>query len=1345
MFSQAGIVCLGAVVCAVTAQQDGGVLTTVPELDAMGLSSSAPSSADVAAALKGWEQRSATSQPGNWDTELRAGRQSAANLKRLRRRTQNGPGSEWVDMWTYDSSTLLTNSTAPAVEWDQIEQADDLQPSSRQTLCDDPLSSNNGATGPCDYDCATLQQYYFPDRPSRCFMYDRITASWPSELMSMRQDRLDWTTFLPRTHPVGATLSFGVGSGDTDTCTDTIIRMSMSEIDPAAEWTLTSASSDVSTSGGPWDFSTPAGPGVYEHVACMSDSNYTLTRQSGDEWHGSIEVVSFVPDKTIVIPLDEQWIVHGGLVDDLPVKLDARFKSGYGVETENGWEWVLSTASLVLRHVRFSNQQATLDKDAGHRSHSEVASGSRLGGVLEYIGGWGASLIFEHCVFDHIFATSGAAAYIHGETAMWSRNETLRRDPQALTTTIIVHDCLFWELQGMWAGGIMRLIDIYPMNLTITDSQLIECWAYIGQIAWTLYGSVFDEGTGIDGTTHISLSRVELAGVDQFRWYGEDGRFDLCPLAFPIALPGHRPVGPGTERPDVWTYINVDQLYSHDNIGTIYPGFIAEGKSPCAGACYALTVTNSELNDHEAVAQTMKMTAALMTTVDIVEVRGSRFARNRIRSSGEVAIAEGGSLGLVVYVSAKLVNLSVVDSSAALGGGAVLQGPADFEIIGCLFQGNIAWDSGGAIRKFGSGSLIILDSIFNANQARREVQVLRDIVVHVYTGSLGRTGYFTPIWKLDGVQPDQIDGSCGNDTIHGLNEYDVQSTYAHVVSTSTGPHTLWHGLHIDAGAQARDWEGGGWIDIMGILSKMTPTVCDSRMLQCSDPWSDQVRTPGCYTQLDTSSLPEGVVPCPNGHKVWSKTDFVVPQGVGGAITATDGSTLEIIGATFSDNSAGSASAISVASFESFKVSHSDFAAPTSNTVLAEGTPAYDCSSFPCSVGERCRISQLSLFCDPCSVNEYGDGKTCYRCLSGTEPNSLKDGCDACSPGKYSELGFCDDCGAGTVAPGSGQVLCDACPLQTAPNADSTQCLCSTGSYNATASVQICYSRGFDATQLQDSFVRDESTPTGIDCDSCPTDQTGEPCLLCEDGLSTVRPGFISPLPLDQDSMTLSIFRCHNDMSTGIKRCPGSSTGTARRLQEGPQCNTGYTGIICGECSDGYGMSNSECVPCEDTGYTWGGLAALIATLVGILLLLFLAGKKWKNFPLKHVIRCAAQPLRILITYSQVTSQLGDILDFQFPGLFGDVIEILRPLIDLWGLLFRALGPSECFGLGGFNSRWFLRVLGLPGIMSLVVFIICCVHMRIRDRTEAISAARSNLAFVVPTPYNIRLNTGSMFA
>ena len=49
-----------------------------------------------------------------------------------------------------------------------------------------------------------------------------------------------------------------------------------------------------------------------------------------------------------------------------------------------------------------------------------------------------------------------------------------------------------------------------------------------------------------------------------------------------------------------------------------------------------------------------------------------------------------------------------------------------------------------------------------------------------------------------------------------------------------------------------------------------------------------------------------------------------------------------------------------------------------------------------------------------------------------------------------------------------------------------------------------------------------------------------------------------------------------------------------------------------------------------------------------------------------------------------------------------MMDSLRPIMDAWGLLFRALGPTECFGLKGFESKWVLRVVGSPLVFGALI-------------------------------------------
>lgn len=89
-----------------------------------------------------------------------------------------------------------------------------------------------------------------------------------------------------------------------------------------------------------------------------------------------------------------------------------------------------------------------------------------------------------------------------------------------------------------------------------------------------------------------------------------------------------------------------------------------------------------------------------------------------------------------------------------------------------------------------------------------------------------------------------------------------------------------------------------------------------------------------------------------------------------------------------------------------------------------------------------------------------------------------------------------------------------------------------------------------------------------------------------------------------------------------------------------------------------------------------------------------------------------------------------VLDFQYPGLFGDIIAFLKPVMDVWGLFFRALGPSECFGLQGFQTRWLLRVVGLPLVMAAFVVVIWVIQLCTVGRQKAAIGLKGNMFFCV---------------
>jgi hypothetical protein len=238
------------------------------------------------------------------------------------------------------------------------------------------------------------------------------------------------------------------------------------------------------------------------------------------------------------------------------------------------------------------------------------------------------------------------------------------------------------------------------------------------------------------------------------------------------------------------------------------------------------------------------------------------------------------------------------------------------------------------------------------------------------------------------------------------------------------------------------------------------------------------------------------------------------------------------------------------------------------------------------------------------------------------------------------------------------------------------------------------------------------------CVSCSI--TGAPALL---------PGFVQFVPgsVQIDSPGAHIFECDSKFG-----CHGTTATGA-----GASCvSDRYEGHFCASCVGGFrhvkaeGEYEYECVECETANLLASTLvlAAVVPTAGGMTLLWrkYNPATEAKTLALQAVMRSVWLPIRCIITYAQVNSHLGDVLDVRFPAEYAEIMERLGSVLSVSDLLV----GSECAGLSSFFNKWLKDVVIQPCIMLGVVAMYCNYERRASGRETAIKHATGNAFFVI---------------
>jgi hypothetical protein len=266
-----------------------------------------------------------------------------------------------------------------------------------------------------------------------------------------------------------------------------------------------------------------------------------------------------------------------------------------------------------------------------------------------------------------------------------------------------------------------------------------------------------------------------------------------------------------------------------------------------------------------------------------------------------------------------------------------------------------------------------------------------------------------------------------------------------------------------------------------------------------------------------------------------------------------------------------------------------------------------------------------------------------------------------------------------------------------------------------------------------------STGVPIACHSASSAQAFEPTTLCDvcdvcvscdnddEGTPVLLPGFVQFVGETAAMEGAHVFECdsklgcHSTTSTSSSNCISDS----------------YEGHFCMSCASGYEHSKTngpyeyECVECDTADLAISVLALAVAAVV-IGAIGTLAWKKQKHMDeaevlaYQAVVRCMWQPIRTLIVYSQVNSQIGNVLNVPFPEFFTDIMQRLGSVLSVAEILV----GSECAGLDNFSTKWLKDIVLQPCVMLVVVALYYGYERKVSDRHTAQKHAAGNVFFVV---------------
>eukprot|EP01052_Picozoa_sp_SAG31_P014690 SAG31_NODE_921_length_10984_cov_2.779329_9_plen_1244_part_00 len=410
----------------------------------------------------------------------------------------------------------------------------------------------------------------------------------------------------------------------------------------------------------------------------------------------------------------------------------------------------------------------------------------------------------------------------------------------------------------------------------------------------------------------------------------------------------------------------------------------------------------------------------------------------------------------------------------------------------------------------------------------------------------------------------------------------------------------------------------------------------------------------------------------------------------------------------------------------------------------------------CTACESTFVSTDGTNCTVCPANKQPNANKdrCRACRPLAELFDETTRLCTCSAGWSRKNGECELCAPGRFKSSAGEQSCGLCPLSSITNLNRTQCACPAQTYNISYGKISCFNEAEEISPDELTAQKSISAASQICqlCDQLPCIDCGSPSESDPSSHVTVRPGYGLPETLLRSGYTglqsggqnipKNIFGC----PARAKQCQGEQRGG---IWAQMQCMQGYMGVLCNICADeqhggvAYGKHGHECVACSELGVLaiFNPQTVLLICVVVACIIAFhlkrqqerksadeLTEKLWgdtmkdivpqqaevqdgedvpENAPraakvvLTALLPAFSQPLRILISFAQVCTQLGGVLMVTLPERIRKVLQFLYEnlLVDIWSLFLH----FDCLGLRNYYIRWVMHVFILPTFLFSVAY------------------------------------------